>query len=133
MTTMIRASGLAPPHQIEFSSGPHAALADVPADKGGRGQGFGPDALLEAALATCLCMTARMYADKHRLPLTGVRCMVRIDRGTPGEAALHYSLEFDGGPSADQTRRLLAAAGDCPVARTLTGKLAVRRAAPSTE
>jgi putative redox protein len=130
---MIQSSSLEAPYQAQFSDGAHSAVADVPVGKGGRGQGFGPHDLLEAALATCMCMTARTYAEKHGWPLTGVRSAVRIDRGTPGEATLHYSLEFDGPLSAVQTEVLLEAAGNCPVARTLTGKLAVRRGGPVEE
>jgi putative redox protein len=130
---MIRSSGLKLPHQVAFSSGVHSAVADVPQDKGGRGQGFGPHELLEAALGTCLCMTARMYAEKHGLPLTGVRSQVRIDRSTQGEATLHFSLQFDGELSAEQSQRLTEAAGNCPVARTLTGKLVVRQTGPEKE
>ena len=59
---------------------------------------------------------------------TGVRSAVRIDRGTPGEATLYYSLEFDGPLSAEQTQVLLEAAGNCPVARTLTRLTAKRNA-----
>lgn len=122
---MIRATGLAAPYQAAFGNGTHEAVADVPTEKGGAGQGFGPHELLEAALATCLTMTARMYAAEHHLPLAGVRCEVRADRSVPAVVTLHYSLAFDGPLTDEQSARLREAAGRCPVARTLTGELAV--------
>lgn len=122
---MIRATGLADQYQTAFGNGTDEAVADVPTAKGGAGRGFGPHELLEAALATCLCMTARMYAAEHDLPLAGVRCEVRADRSLPGAVTLHYSLAFDGPLTDEQAARLREAAGRCPVARTLTGNLAV--------
>lgn len=66
---MIRASSLDVPYQTAFTNGTLEAVADVPVEKGGAGRGFGPHELLEAAFATCLTMTAQMYAaepTRHR-------------------------------------------------------------------
>ena len=53
-------------------------------------------------------------------------CEVRIDRSVPGAVTLHYNLTFDGPVTAEQADHLRAAASRCPVARTLTGAIAVR-------
>ena len=123
---MIQASSLAAPYQTGFTNGSIESTADVPVEKGGAGKGFGPHELLEAALATCLTMTVTMYASKHGLPLTAARCEVRIDRSVPDAVTLNYSLAFDGPLSDEQSARLREAAGRCPVARTLTGVLAIQ-------
>jgi putative redox protein len=128
---MIRASSLDPPYRTAFTNGPHAAVADVPVAKGGAGDGFGPHELLEAALATCLAMTARMAAAEHGFPLHAARCEVRIDRSVPGRATLGYRLEFDGPLTAEQAAQVREAAGKCPVARTLTGAVAVQPLPPA--
>ena len=127
---MIRSVSHDARYQTDFSNGSRSAAADVPVEKGGGGQGFGPHELLEAALGTCLCMTVRMYAEQNGMLLTAVRSDVRIDRSVPGAPTLNYSLEFDGELLTEQRERLTAAAENCPVARTLTGKLAVRRTTP---
>lgn len=125
---MIRSSGLAAPYQTAFSNGTHSAVADVPREKGGDGQGFGPHELLEAALATCMAMSVRMYAAKRDFPLAGVGCDVRIDRSVPGRAMLYYTLTFDGPLSDDQRRQLREAADQCPVGRTLRGAVDLKPA-----
>jgi putative redox protein len=125
---MIRSASLGVPYQTAFSNGDCSAAADLPREKGGEGQGFGPHELLEAALATCMTVTVRMLAAKHGFPVSGVGCEVRIDRSVPGRATLHYSLTIDGPLSDDQRRLLREAADQCPVARTLTGVLAVKPA-----
>lgn len=123
---MIRASENAVPYQTAFSNGTHTAVADVPMEKGGAGQGFGPHELLEAALATCLTMTVRMAAEHLGIPLAGAGCSVRIDRSVPGAVTLHYDLSFDGPLTNEQADRLRDAASFRPVARTLTGTIALQ-------
>lgn len=124
---MIRASSLETAYQTAFTNGEHSAVADVPREKGGAGNGFGPHELLEAALATCLTMTVKMYADKHALPLAGASCEVRIDRSVPGSATLNYDLTLDGPLTPEQRRQLRDAASRCPVANTLTGTIQIRQ------
>jgi len=135
-SAMIRSSSLDVPYRTAFTNGSLDAVADVPVEKGGAGQGFGPHELLEAAFATCLTMTVQMYAAKHGLPLHAARCEVRIDRSVPDAVTLNYALAFDGPLTDEQSARLREAAGRCPVARTLTGAIALRdgsSAVPDTE
>jgi putative redox protein len=122
---MIRSFTDATRNHTSFANGTYGADADVPVEKGGAGNGFGPHELLEAAVATCMTITARQYATQHELPLSGARCEVRIDRSVPGAVTLHYALSLEGPLSADQTVRLREAVGRCPVARTLSGKIAL--------
>ncbi|MFO0848571.1 MAG: OsmC family protein [Gemmataceae bacterium] len=128
---MIRAAGHDTPYQATFTNGVRTAVADAPAAKGAAGRGSARTSCSKRRLATCLTMTAQMTAAAHGIPLTGVRSEVRLDRTVPGEPVLHYALEFDGPLSADQVARLRAAAADCPVGRTLTGRVTVRPAAPA--
>ena len=125
---MIRASSLDKPYLTTFTNGSQSSVADVPLEKGGNGNGFGPHELLEAALATCLTMTVQMYAEKHQLPLTWAESVVRIDRSIPGAATLDYDLTFEGSLTDEQKAQLWEAAIRCPVACTLTGSLALNRA-----
>ena len=82
--------------------------------------------LLEAAFATCLTMTVQMYASKYGFPLQAARCEVRINRSVPDTVTLSYHLSFDGPLTDEQTARLREAASRCPVARTLSGAIALR-------
>lgn len=128
---MIRASSLDVPYQTAFTNGTLQAVADVPVEKGGAGEGFGPHELLEAAFATCLTMTAQMYAAEHTLPLHAARCEVRIDRSVPGAVTLNYALTLDGPLTGEQSARVREAVSRCPVARTLTGAITLRPSNPA--
>ena len=123
---MIRAVTRGEPYQVAFTDGANAGTADLPAAKGGAGRGFGPHDLLEAALATCLAMTARLYAEKHALPLAAAGCEVRLDRSVPGATTIDYELSLDGPLTDEQAAGLRAAVARCPVAKTLTGGITIR-------
>jgi putative redox protein len=110
-------------YQTRFSDGEHEGAADTTADKGGRHSGFRPHDLLEAALATCVNMTVRMYADSHGIPLRGVTTRVTLDRTNPEEAVFRYEVGLDGELTEDQKNRLLRAASACPVRRTLSRRI----------
>jgi putative redox protein len=116
---MIRAQSQPTPYRTWFSDGEHQGISDTTADKGGQHSGFRPHDLLEAALATCVGMTVRMYADHHGIPLRGVTANVTLDRG-PDEVVFRYEIELDGDLTAEQRDRLLRAAGACPVRQTLS-------------
>ena len=82
-----------------------------------------PNELLEAALACCVNMTVRMYADRHAIPLDAVATRVRLDRGAEG-AIFHTETELHGTSlTPEQREKLLAAAKSCPVRRTLSGSI----------
>jgi putative redox protein len=117
---MICATSESTPYQTRFSDGEHQGISDTTADKGGQHSGFRPHDLLEAALATCVNMTVRMYADNHAIPLRSVTTKVSIDRTLPDEAVFRYEVDLDGELTPVQKDKLLRAANACPVRRTLS-------------
>ncbi len=120
---MIHTTSDSPRYCTRFSNGTHEALADTTADKGGSCGGFRPHDLLEAALATCVNMTMRMFADHHGIPLRGVETKVELDRAQPDEVVFRYAVTLDGELTAEQRDKLLYAAAACPVRRTLSKKI----------
>lgn len=123
---MIRSSTRDTSLRVGFSNGEHSGVADVPRERGGEGSGFGPHELLEAALATCMTITAKKSATENGIPLESAVAVVRIDRRVPGEVGFDYSLELVGPISDVQKARLESDVANCPVARTLSGKVSIR-------
>jgi putative redox protein len=120
---MIVAGSKAPAYCTPFSDGEHTGLADTTREKGGSGAGFWPHTLLEAALATCINITVRKYADKHAIPLLAASTRVKLDRSRADEATFQYEVELQGNLTASQREALLKVAGDCPVKATLLKKI----------
>jgi putative redox protein len=120
---MIKATSERASYQTSFTNGQDVSMADTTSDKGGSDAGFRPDELLEAALASSMNMTLRMFAEKHSIPLTSVSTTVKLDQNYPDEAIFNYALELTGSLSASDRQLLAEAARSCPVMQTLSKKL----------
>ncbi len=120
---MIRAESADTPYLTSFTNGQHIGSSDNTPDKGGQGAGFRPHELLEAALASCMNMWLRMYANTHQLPLEHVSATVELKRDHPGEAVFEYEIAIDGPLTSEQKSKLLGIAQTCPVRKTLAGTL----------
>lgn len=123
---MITAKSQDQNYQVVFTDGLHTGVSDVKEDKGGSNSGFRPHDLLEAALATCLNMWLRMYADEHDLSLDHVETTVSLDRSQTEEVVFNYSLDIAGSLSSAERQQLVSAAQSCPVHKTLSKKLSVQ-------
>jgi putative redox protein len=126
VTASVGASG----YRTEITAGAHRFYADEPVALGGTGTGPTPYELLLGALGGCMAMTLRMYADRKRWPLHGVRIRLRTERAHEedcekcetedvGMPRVARRIELDGPLSDEQRARLLQIADRCPVKQTL--------------
>ncbi len=113
-------------YKTVLASQNHEVTADEPASHGGGDLGFSPSELLCSALASCTCITLRMYADRKNWPLESVRTVVSMGRDEALAAVVFNRQITLAGPLDDEQRaRLLAIAEKCPVHKTLTGNMRV--------
>lgn len=108
--------------QLRLRTGKHQLVADEPADFGGLDSGPSPFQLLAAALASCMTMTVRLYADRKGWLVKRIRTGVGHSRepGTKPPDRFDVRLSFDGELDAGERQRLVEIAGKCPVHRVLT-------------
>lgn len=106
-------------YQTSFSNGHAVSLSDTTDDKGGSSAGFSPHELLEAALASCMNMSIRMFAKRYSIPLTSVSTTVTINMSNPDETIFCYTLDLIGSLSENERQHLTKAAQYCPVRQTL--------------
>lgn len=108
--------------QLRLTTGKHQLVADEPADFGGLDSGPSPFQLLAAALASCMTMTVRLYADRKGWLVKRIRAGVGHSRepGTKPPDRFDVRLTFDGELDGEQRQRLVEIAGKCPVHRVLT-------------
>jgi putative redox protein len=122
---MIRATSKEENFLTEYTDGDHTAFSDAPENHGGAGANFSPSALLEAALANCMNITARVYAQSHGLSLGEVETTVNLDRGQAG-STMEYQIKWSEPLTADQEKRLHAALGGCPIHGILSHPVAFK-------
>ena len=111
-------------YQTALTSATNTYLADEPVADGGGDEGFSPSELLASALATCTCVTLRMYADRKGWPLEDVRTTVNFSR----DAALNVSnivrsITLVGPLSDTQHQRLMTIANSCYIHKTLSNPI----------
>lgn len=123
---MITAINARENYRVELDNGQQTIASDVASDKGGSGTGLRPHELLEAAYAACLNISVRMILDRLELAYTAVTVRVRLDRATPGATVFEYGIEIEGALSEAEKQRVLTLAANCPVRKTLSGRMEFR-------
>ena len=98
----VTATVLDEPYQTRFTAGARAGLADTHEGGVGGAAGMRPHELLEAALATCMAMTARMATEALGLADQRASVGVRLER-CPTSTLIRYRLTVD--PRLDDAQR----------------------------
>ncbi|MFO8029148.1 MAG: OsmC family protein [Cyclonatronaceae bacterium] len=114
----------------------HTQILDEPVSLGGNNQGPTPVQNVYSALAGCICMTLRMYADAKKIPLEQVHVDIQaekkrvdsvderfkdkpwmIDKGQV--RFIHAYILVTGKLTPGQVQKLDVIAGKCPVHKML--------------
>ena len=108
--------------ELRLRTGKHQLIADEPSGFGGLDSGPTPFQLLAGALAACMTMTVRLYADRKGWLVKRIRTGVghRSDPQHTPRDRFDVRLSFEGDLDEDQRRRLVEIAGKCPVHRVVT-------------
>jgi putative redox protein len=114
-------------YKTKFSNSITSAYSDTTIDKGGNNSGFRPHELLEAALASCLNIQIRMYAEHNGIDLTKINVTVALDRNKPEDAIFDYKIDLEGNFSEIEKIKMLRAAETCPVKKTLSRNISFRK------
>ncbi|RDI49607.1 OsmC family protein [Nocardia mexicana] len=101
---MIEASALTEPWQVRFRSGANEGIADTVKEGVGGTAGMRPHELLEAALASCMTISARMGLAGTGADDAGVSVRVELDRG---ETTTTFRYELVLAPALEPHRALI--------------------------
>jgi putative redox protein len=123
---MIRAENEEISYKTKFSNGEHSAFSDTTIDKGGSNSGFRPHELLEAAVASCMNMHIRMFAENHKMNISKVKTEVSLDKDGPECAIFEYKIEVDGKLTGLEKEKLMQIVRSCPVKKTLSKRIDFR-------
>lgn len=103
-----------------ITDGVHELAFDVPEEKGGKHAGFQPFSLLESALAACINITLRKYAETRAIKLSDVRVKVSINRDNPNQVVVNQEVQLVGDLTEKERKTLVQVAKQCPVKNALS-------------
>lgn len=99
-------------------------VADEPEDKGGKDEGLTPGELFCSALASCIAITLRMYADRKEWPLEKVDVHVDYDYDREKKCSnIFKKVTLYGELDEMQKNRLYAISDRCPISMTLSNPI----------
>ena len=104
-----------------ISAGSNQWTSDEAIANGGQAKGPEPMDLLASALASCTCITLRMYADRKQWHTGNIEVEVSIEKELHIEATRFERRIIFGGELDDEKKaKLLDIANRCPVHKLLT-------------
>lgn len=138
LTATIGATGF----RTAVTVGPHSIIADEPLSAGGTDTGPTPYDYVLTALASCMVMTLRMYADRKKWPLEGVSVHLRSGRTHEQDCEkcetenvdigkVERRIDLLGNLTDEQRQRMLEIADRCPVKQTLQRGLEIETIPPT--
>jgi putative redox protein len=111
------------PYTTTIIAGEHEFYTDETVAEGGSGKGPKCHDLLLASLASCTCITLKMYANTKGWILDGVEAEAEMVRNMVNGVQLtevRMKLTISGPLDDEQRQRMLFIAGKCPVHKTLS-------------
>ncbi len=113
-------------YETVIKSETNSIFADEPVSAGGTNKGFSPHELLSSALASCTCITLRMYADRKQWNLNDVISSVSITNDTKQNILnIHLKIELVGKLSQAERERLFEIAKHCPIHKVLINSITI--------
>lgn len=137
MATQISIKSLPIGYQSIISNGRFAIVGDEPTSGKGTDQGFSPEDLILAALASCKVNTVRFIARKKGWEIRDVDAQLELSvKRNPDRSLIsnvQVALQIEGDLSDEQRAELLYEADHCYVHRMIKGEWNIADAVPFAE
>lgn len=104
----------------KFTNGKSQGMADIPSQIEEGENCFSPPDLLEAALASCVALNVRVFAESHNIKLDKVSVNIRIDENDHDNIIAYKKINLEGDFSETDKTKLLKAADTCKIGKILT-------------
>jgi putative redox protein len=110
-----------------ISNAKHEVIADEPNSNGGADLGFSPSEILCSALASCTCITLRMYADRKKWDLEKVEVHIDMTKdAVQNSTNIYRQIKLFGNLTDEQKKHLMEIAEHCPIHKTLTNPIHIK-------
>lgn len=119
------ATSQAAPYAVAIAAGHHALTADEPKALGGGDTGASPFGLVLSGLGACTAITLRMYAERKKWPLRGLKVEMKVVRAADDSLHIDRIVTAEGELSDEQRLRLGEIAEKTPVTKALKSGFAI--------
>ena len=92
---------------------------DEPIDLGGSGTAPTPGDYLKAALASCVAITLRMYANRKEWNLGNISVTVTELEDEEGKSSYEKKIAFEHELTEEQQKKLAIIADKCPISKVI--------------
>jgi len=108
-------------YQTTIKAGDNSIISDEKSNAGGGNKGFAPFELLASSLASCTCITLRMYIDRKQWAIDTIEVNVTIEKDDVHEST-HFerTITLNGNITEEHKEKLLDIANHCPVHKALS-------------
>ncbi len=108
-------------YQTKIVANGNSIIADETSNGGGEGKGFTPFELLASSLASCTCITLRMYIDRKQWAIDSIEVNVTIKKDDAHESThVERTIMFTGNMADEHKEKLLDIANHCPIHQALS-------------
>jgi putative redox protein len=125
MPTQISIKSLPLGYQSIISNGRHALVGDEPIASKGTDQGFSPEDLILAALASCKVSTVRFVARKKGWEIRDVDAQLELSVKRNADRSLastvQVAVKIEGDLTDEQRAELMREADNCYIHRMING------------
>ena len=105
----------------------NSLTADESIAHGGSGEGFNPEQLLAASLASCTSITLRMYADRKGFAVEKIDVTVTLVRHAELKTTdIERQITITGALTEEQKNRMLEIANSCPIHKILSNPINIK-------
>ncbi len=111
-------------YRTEILASGKTIIADESEGLGGSNLGPAPGEFLMMSLASCTAITLRMYADRKKWDVTGIKVEVDFEK-LEFKSLFRLDVYLEGNLDEEQRQRLLQIAKLCPVHKTLTNPIEI--------
>lgn len=111
-------------YRTEILASGKTIIADEPEELGGSDLGPAPGEFLMMSLASCTAITLRMYSDRKKWDVTGIKVEVDFEK-LEFKSLFRLDVHLEGNLDEEQRQRLLQIAKLCPVHKTLTNPIEI--------
>lgn len=115
------------PYETKVQARQHTIITDEPLSLGGKDKGMNPFELLAASLATCTAATLKMYIDRKKWEVGGIRVEVKINYNK-AESFTNFDRKIsfeDARLTPEALESLYGIANRCPVHKLLEGQVGI--------